>query len=152
LNQETGTLTIEGLDGVSAAFDSLDKKLQGQILSKAARAGGEVVKDAAVAEAPKLSGQTAGAVKLRGGRITTPGRATVTIGVGARDYVGDQFYAAFVLFGHHQGKRGLGSKRKWIKGNNWILRAFNRTKGDAADVVAKTIVEGVEQATSQEQK
>ena len=134
---------IIGLAETKKALAELPAKMEKSVLRRGLRQGANVVLAAARTEAPKLTGATAKNAKVRAGK-GGPGKIAFNIGVNAKDFKGDQFYASFILYGWKHGSRKLGDKRKSIAANNWLARAYDETKDAAIDVTSKSWAEQIE--------
>lgn len=87
---------------LAAELLSLPGKLQKKALRSAARKAGKIYATAAKARAPVDTGQVRDSIKVRALKRSRGANASVgvTVGTGAKDYVGDQYYAAFIEYGH----------------------------------------------------
>lgn len=145
-------LHFTGMKEAAEAFKELDKTVTKKIIRKGLRIGAKArLVPAAVAEAPEASGLTKSKVKLRSGG-SRKGSVSVTVGVDAKDYTGQAFYAAFVLFGHRVGKRELGDARKLVPANNFLKRAFDAGSQTAVDATIDAWGEMTEQAIANKGK
>jgi HK97 gp10 family phage protein len=112
-------IKLEGGAALDRKLRSLPVAVAKTIMRKALRTGGKPILKAARAKVPVLTGATRRAIKLRTLRSRSRGSIAVAISVGAKDfYKGDQFYAAFLEFGHRIGKRSTS------------LRAYKRRTGE----------------------
>ena len=89
------------------ALQELERKLARKIGVQALRAGAKIILAKARANAPVKSGALKAAIKIRAGR-SRKGERRVRVIVGDKWFTGDEFYAAFVEFGHKSGKRSGG--------------------------------------------
>lgn len=109
-------LELSGLKQVELTLQRLETRVQRQVASKALRAGLKIIEAGAERNAPighylypsQAARRTPGTLKkgisVRAGRRTKDA-VTMVVGVGKRWFTGDEWYAAFVEFGHKVGKR-----------------------------------------------
>lgn len=114
------------------------------IVRRGLRAGAKPLLAAAKSEAPVRSGLLQQSLKIRSS--SRKGRLSVSVGTRAKDFTGPTYYAGFVIWGHYAGSRELGSKRKHVPGNDFITRAYESAKDEAADVATQTILDGIDKA------
>lgn len=136
-------MSVTGFKETAAALKELDRKATKSLGRKALRAGAKVLLAAARTEAPELTGRTRKNIKIRGGR-SRAGSLSLSVGVSAKDFSGEAFYASFVLFGHRVGSRKLGDNRRMIPANNFLERAYEASGQNAADTVMEQWVELIE--------
>jgi HK97 gp10 family phage protein len=133
---------------------SLPWQLQKKILRPALRAGVHIVAQAVKFFAPRRSGLTVSAVKVRAVRRNRRGTIGVNVILGAGDYRGDTFYASFLEYGHFLGKRTnstvkklwhllTGRSRRWIEPRPFIRPAFDMSEPHATEEIESRIWEGV---------
>jgi HK97 gp10 family phage protein len=134
---------VEGVTEAVKGLDELERKMQNKIIRKGLRAGGKVWRDAARGEAPTRSGKTRRAIKVRAGKRTKDS-ISVSVGISDKDYSGEAFYAAFVLYGHRVGRRSLGDARKLVPANNFLERAYNQSGQAAGDKAIEVMKEELE--------
>ena len=142
-----GVAKIDGLTETITKLKELERKVQKTVVRQSTRAGAKVELAAAKAAAPVRSGITQRNVKIRAGG-TKGGVYKLSVGVGAADFKGEAFYAAFVLYGHKAGSRKLGASRKTVAANNWLDRSHEQSKDSAAQTIVDGLVEGVEREAS----
>lgn len=140
-------MSVTGLKETQAALKELDRKATKSLGRKALRAGAKVLLAAARTDAPELTGRTRKNIKIRGGR-SRAGALALSVGVSAKDFSGEAFYASFLLFGHRVGSRKLGDNRRMIPANNFLERAYEASGQDAADTVMEQWVELIELESS----
>jgi HK97 gp10 family phage protein len=135
-------LYVQGVAEINKALRQLAPKIQKKVLRQSIRKALKPVKAAVEAEAPiGETGQIKANVKIKSGkRQKDTLRLNVVIGAG--DFKGDQFYASFVEYGHHIGSRTLGDARAFYEGNDFMKRAFDRTKDQATSEVRRLILIG----------
>lgn len=124
--------TIEGFDKVFKRLKELEPKVAKKVLRQALRAGAKIIQTRAKANAPVLTGQTKKAIKIRAGKRSR-GSVGVNVSIGARDYVGDQFYAAFHEYGTSK-----------MQARPFMRPAYDSEKEKAAEVIQRKILEGIE--------
>src|SRR4051812_6719809 len=118
-----GLVRVEGMKELAAKLDDLESKVVRKVTSQALRAGAKVTLAAAMSTMPVKSGALRGSLKVRAGRYKK-GFVSISVGIGKQWFTGDQFYGAFVEFGHRLGRRKLGDKRHKIPGEHPILYAY----------------------------
>ena len=106
------------------------------------------IKTAAEAAAPVKSGLLRSNIKIRTMSKPSKGIVRSTVGVGAKDWTGKAFYASFVLWGHKQGSRKLGSKRKDIPGKDFLKASAGEAGEAAAAAMIAEIQKGIEESSS----
>jgi HK97 gp10 family phage protein len=134
---------IEGVDEVLGKLKALGDA-EPKIVAKANRAGAKIIKSAAEANAPDRSGLTRANIRIRTSNKKAKGSYRAFVGVGAKDWTGPTFYAAFVLWGHRVGPRKLGNARKLVPANDWLKRSGEQAGQRAADAVVGELKSGVE--------
>jgi HK97 gp10 family phage protein len=139
------------IDQINRRLREVPKKLGDKAVKKGLREGEKVIQKEAKKNAPRKTGQTKKAIKVKALRKRKDSYA-VDLQIGKGDYKGDQFYASFQEFGWHAGKRKLGDNRKWIEGKHFMERAYQSKSDQAAEVAVNTIVDGLEQAVREVSK
>lgn len=134
---------ITGLKQVDRALKQLPDRVAKKVIRQAMRASMRPVKAAVVANAPVESGATKRAVKLRAAKSRKKGKIAIEVRIGAGDYQGDQYYAAFQEYGWRPGKRG-GPRGAPVPGKHFMLHAFESTSASAKDAAISAILTGVE--------
>jgi HK97 gp10 family phage protein len=137
-------IEIKGLEEVIGGLKKLEEAVQGKILAKACRDGAKVILAVEQAEAPVKSGFMKSEIKIRSSSRKSQGIFRASVGVSAKDYVGDAFYASFVIYGHMLGSRKLGDKRKVIPGNDFLKRSAAMAGDKAAQTMIDSIAKGIE--------
>ena len=138
---------VLGIEQAIESLNELDRKLQRKIIRKGVRAGGKVMQAAAKSEAPNRSGKLSSKIKVRAAK-SKKGSIGVTIGVGAKDFTGEAFYAGFLTYGWRSGPRKLGDARKFNKPNNFLDRACKSSESQASETALETIAAEIEAETS----
>jgi HK97 gp10 family phage protein len=136
---------VKGLRELDKRLGELESKLATKILDKALRKAAKPILDAAKAGAPVESGTLIKSIKIRKGKAKR-GLRSVIVGVGDKWFLGDEFYAAFVEFGHLQGSRKLGNTRKKIPGEHFIEYAYDEQKAAATQLLIQTLGELIDKA------
>ena len=110
----------------------LESKIEKKLVRQALRAGAKVVAEEAKQLAPVDTGELKSKIKVWALKRSRK-RIGVLVGTSAKEYTGDQFYAAFVEYG---------TKDQPAKP---FLGPAAEAKGpEAAAVVEKTLAEGIE--------
>jgi len=149
------TFIIEGIDDLETLLDELPKEIdQRKVLRTALREGAKIIQIAAKGKCPVYSGPPRADVKpgeLRDSinlrTRTRGGEVTVLIQTGAGDFIGDQFYGAFIEFGHHVGKRRGGGKyrrmindlRQFVPAHPFLRPAFDENKDAVGRIIGEAI-------------
>ena len=136
-------IQIDGIKEAVGNIDALEKKMRNSIIRKGLRAGGKVWRDAARGEAPSQTGKLKRSIKVRAG-TRKKDSISITVGMGAKDYVGNSFYGAFIEYGFHIGKRSLGDARKFQPANPFMKRAFDQSNQAASDTAIETMKSEIE--------
>lgn len=144
------TVTIEGLKEIDQKLTAMDAKLATRIVKRSLKAGAKVTDAAAEAMTPRLSGKLEASLKVINDRQSRRRNyASVRVGFGKKWWTGDDFYAAFVEFGHHVGSRKLGGNRTWIPGEHMLEFAFDETARAAMSVIIRTALTLLEKVASE---
>lgn len=96
---QSDRVVVHGGKELEQLFRSLPLELQKKALRKAARAAGKIVAASAKSLAPVKTGALRNAIKVRAMRRSRKPRVGIIVGPSARDFVGDQFYAAMIEYG-----------------------------------------------------
>lgn len=123
------TVELHGDVELIRKLNSLPGRVQRGAFRTAARKSGKILASEQKRRAPVESGQTKRAIKVRAIKRTRTG-VGVTVGTSQKDYTGDQFYAAFVEYGHKQGHRRLGANRVFIPARPFLRPAFDAKIGE----------------------
>ena len=125
------SFSLNGLPEVKKALLEMDKKMSKTLLKKAMREGMKPMRAAVKAAVPVVSGDMRKAVKIR----TLPKSRTsfgVIVGIGDRDFVGKQYYAAMVEFG---------TSKQAPQGN--LRKAFDATKDQSIQIAISVLKAGL---------
>lgn len=123
------TLSIDGMDELTAALSRLEAFAEKDVIKKACRAGAKVVADAAKELAPEKTGRLKNAIRVRMGRVKR-GSVSALAAVGKRWFAGDEFYGAFQEFGWKSGRRSRSAEaiaRRITRGLRQQARGFRKT-------------------------
>jgi HK97 gp10 family phage protein len=127
---------ITGVKEIDRKLKQLEPRIAKKVVRKSMREALRLVRAAVQSEqksGPFATGATAKAVKIQAGRNRRRGTITVEVRIGVGDYVGDQFYAAFVEFG-----------TKRMEARHKMEAAFDRTKNQARDTAVKLMLAGAD--------
>ncbi len=165
---------LKGASELRAALVQVEEKGAKAIMRTALRAGAKIVADKMREYAPVLSGATREAIKVRAGKRSR-NKVQMMAQVGAGAFKGKTFYAGFVNFGFHLGKRNaisraisraqrkrganvlvvksltgretiMGDSRQEVKGTHWMERAWNDSKDQMQTVVFEVAKQEIEAA------
>lgn len=101
---EVFSLRETGLGEIMLGLKNFDNKVQRQMASASLRVGAKIIQKGTKQNIHNVTGATSRAVKVRAGKSTKNYKA-IQVVVGSGWFTGDEWYAAFVEFGHKQGKR-----------------------------------------------
>jgi HK97 gp10 family phage protein len=142
------TFKITGIKELDTALKQLEPKLQKKVLRQAMRESLKPVRSAVKAEAPVgETGDLAKSVKIKSGKRKKD-TIRLNVQIGAGDFKGATYYAAFVEYGHHIGSRKLGDARTLQPANDYMKRAFDQTKEQARETARRLILAGIEREAS----
>jgi hypothetical protein len=142
------SVSVDGFKELDAALKSLDPELDpsaDRIIGRGLKSAAGLTVVATRSNIHSVSGASAANLKVRPGKRKR-GYKSYLAGFGAAWYVGDQFYDAFLEFGHKQGHRRLGSARRDVAGEHPLQFGFEETAPQALDVMCKTMLEIIEKA------
>lgn len=149
------TITIQGFEELEKALRALPEAVEKKILADSLRAGAKPIHAAAVEKCPVYHGpsrpdvtpgQLKKSIKIKTSR--RKGRVRVMVQTGEGDFKGDEFYGAFVEFGHKIGARPSGrgkhsDSRSAVEPHPFLRPAFDEKKDAAATIIADKIREGI---------
>jgi len=127
--------------GVTVKFDvrklnrklkTLESKIEKKITRQALRAGAKIIAKEAKLRAPVDTGELKSKIKVWALKRSRK-RIGVLVGTSAKEYTGDQFYAAFVEYG-----------TKDMPAKPFLGPAAEAKGPEAAAVVGKTLADGIE--------
>ena len=134
---------ITGVKSIERAYRELPKRVASKVVRQALRQALRPMLAAVKQEAPVETGQTKRAAKIRAVKVKKRGTIALEVRIGEGDYKGDQFYAAFVQYGHDIA-RPRGTVVGHVPPNPFMTRAFDRTKDQATREAIRLIAEGVD--------
>jgi HK97 gp10 family phage protein len=128
----SGPLSFEliGAKELDRKLMGLDAKVARKVAGKALRAGAKIALAEARSEVPVRTGALKKSIRITAGK-NSKGFRSVRVGMSDKWYTGDEFYAAFVEFGHQLGKRTTGGARK-LRKQAAYLRDVRKRTGDKA--------------------
>ena len=137
---------LAGVDKLCNALRSVEKNVANKQMRKALRVGAKVIQAQEIADAPKRTGATAAAIKVRAGKRKR-GFIAMTVALSKQFFTG-AFYAAFVNYGHRARPRTLesvvsGESGNRVEGTRWANKAFQKSAEPAMDAITKSITEGL---------
>lgn len=155
--------TITGGADVVAKLNRLGRNIERKIGVKALRAGLTIIRAGAIRNAPvgiylypsqqarRQPGTLKRGIKIRAGRRRAD-EINLRVGVGKKWFSGDEWYAAFVEFGHRAGKRRGGKrvtgtsldKRPFVEGEHFIEYAYDELKAPAIAAIHTTFLSELE--------
>jgi HK97 gp10 family phage protein len=150
------SLELTGATQIMAKMERLDTAVQRTIATKSLREGLKPILTAARRNAPvgiyeyasqavrRSPGTIKRGIKIRAGKRSKTSVAML-VGVGKKWFTGDEWYAAFVEFGHKTGKRsrGLGPRRQ-VAGEHFIEYSYDEQKDRAKSIIQSTFLGEVE--------
>lgn len=126
-------IRISGAEQITKALLEMEKKVARKTVRVAGKKGAEIIKAAAIEEAPVDSGDLIASIKIKT-RIRK-GVFTANVQVGEGAFKGDTFYAGFIQYG---------APGRNLEPNPFMDRAFDRKKEEAARVMEKELLKGIE--------
>lgn len=138
------TIDLSGDAALLAELSALPGKLQRKAFRTASRRAGKIYAEAAKARAPVDTGQLRRSIKVRALKRSRTA-VGVTVGTSKKDYTGDQFYAAFIEYGHKLGKRKRGGNagdsdnRKQVPAKPFMRPAFDASAAQLQQVFISEI-------------
>lgn len=154
------TFKLTGNKRLDKLFQTLPKRVQKKVLRKPLRDAAKVIHADARQRIPRVTGRFRVSLKVRAGRRSRKLANTVRIVVITSEgwFKGKVYYGAFVEFGHRQGKRIKGTRRKVnpvidtrkeIPGRHDIKHAFDAKAEQAKGIAMAGIAAGIiREATS----
>lgn len=139
-------VVITGVKAIDRRMKMLPDRLKKKVIRQAIRKALKPVQVAVKAQAPVASGQTKRAVRIRAVKSKKRDRIALEVKIGAGDYKGDQYYAAFVQYGHNIA-RPRGNVIGHVQENPFMSRAFLATAGTARQDAMVEIAKGVNNET-----
>lgn len=149
-------LQIEGLDELNRCLRELPLKLEKKVLRAAVKEAMTPVLHAVRSSAPVKSGLLVSTLRLVS--RSSKRRGTVTAAVQTRDgnYKGEGFYAAFVEFGHHIGRRlktaalrAFGDHRAEVPAHPFMRPALDENKDRVMSSLAGLIDAGLQKVAKE---
>jgi len=138
----TGELT--GASELLSALKTLEGKVANKVMVRALRAGANVVLTQAKQDAPRRTGTTADALKIRPARKRRKHFLSTTVTLGASMFKGT-YYAPFTNYGRRAGLRSLASivakkdqPQKFIPGTRWMNKSFEKSAPAALEAIRQT--------------
>lgn len=159
---------MTGMKELQEALRQLDKKMANNVVRKSLRAGAKVTLEAIRGSAPRKTGRMAKAFAVTRGSVRKD-RVIVNVQVAKKWFVGDLFYAGFVEFGWHVGKRSkdlikhqarlrrgkkslLTDSRRLVQGKHFVEAAASATAGAAISAIVETARTELEKAVAESSK
>jgi HK97 gp10 family phage protein len=139
----TVSVKIEGLEGIKQAMKDISNEVNKRIARSATLAGSQIVKEAAIKNAPVLTGNLKKNIILKRNTNTNlTSEFLVTVRQGKRTKkqitqgLGDAFYAKFVEYGTVK-----------MAAQPFIRPAFDNNKEAAANAIIERLKTGIARAT-----
>lgn len=165
-----GTLSVEGLPELRRKLMELEPKVRAKVIKKAAIEALQPTLHAARAQAPRETGLLVSTLEVKGKASTK--RLGATLQTRGGNFKGHTFYAGFIEFGHHIGKRitntmlGLRKRmrrgkeinaiiktvnaaRPFVPANPFLRRAFDETKETDLRIFATELGEGIKRVAKE---
>jgi len=136
------TLNLIGEKALQRKLAALGRTGANKVLRKALRAGAKVIRTEAQANAPVLTGDLRANIRVRAMKRRKQG-VGVRVVVGDGWYQGDQFYGAFLEFGHRVGSRRLGDARATVEPKPFMRPAFDQKKDAAISEIETVLATGI---------
>lgn len=121
-------VTITGLKELETALLELDSKVNKRISVASMKEALKPTLAEVKREVPTDTSQLEKSLKLR--VMKSKDRRTKRVGIttGVKQFQGDEFYGAFVEFGHRVGHRDLGNARTEVPGEHFLEHSWDETK------------------------
>lgn len=135
---------IEGLNELRVKLLRIPEAIRNEALKSIMVNAAQPIVAAAQANAPVLTGELRASIGTLKPKIKD-GTISIQIVPGSGFFVGDQYYAGFIEFGHFLGKRGLAG-RKFIPPHPFMRPAADAHGMDAVNFIVdgiRHIVRGV---------
>jgi HK97 gp10 family phage protein len=139
-------LTDSGLEEIIGGLANFEIKLQRKMASAALRVGAKIIQKGVKGNIHSITGAMARAVRVRAGK-SGKGYKSIQIVIGSGWFTGDEWYAAFVEFGHKQGKRRGAGPRKQIPGEHPMQYAYQELRDVAVAATIEALADQVLSAT-----
>jgi len=165
-----GRVKIAGLKEIQDKLKTLEPKIAKKVVHQALKKAAEPILHAARSKAPVDTGLLVSSLKTKASTSNRKGTMTVRVQTSKGDYKGEDFYASFIEFGHHRGKRktrkslGLPEKtpkelnpavkafvnainknaRPWVPPQPFMRPAYDENKEQALQILTREIIAGVE--------
>lgn len=146
--------TLTGDKKLIRQLTGLQANVGRKYMRRALRAGAKPIKKLAVATSPVDTGKMKKAIRVRAGRSRKNGFVSVLVSIGKKWFVGDLFYAGFVVFGHALVRRRLGrySKKRMsaepsrgrVEPNTFLQDAMERGESAAKTAITESLREQIE--------
>lgn len=139
-------LSIEiDIADVTRRLNELEPKVRKKIIRQAMRPAMKMIRQDAIARAPRKTGQLRKSIKVRAFK-----RSRTKIGVSVTTakgwFKGEAFYGGFQEWGWKQGKRALGAGRRHIPGHGFMEGAYLSKGPEAKQFALLAIVAAIEEA------
>lgn len=147
-------VSLEGGAELDAALAQIQLKVARQILRKAVKVAYTPVFAAVKANLHNVTGQLAASLRIKTRFKASRGTATAEV-VTSNDQFnnqGNEFYAAFVEFGHLLGSRKLGNARKAVPGEHFMQYAHEENKEQTIEIFEAQLRAGIEAAAKDVKK
>ncbi len=159
-----GSISVQGLPELRRKLMELEPKIRAKVIKKAAIEALQPTLHAARAQAPMETGLLVSTLEVKGKASTKKIGATLQTRGG--NFKGHTFYASFIEFGHHVGKRitntmlglrkrmrrgkeiskiisDVNAARPFIPANPFMRKAFDETKEEVLRIFAGVVKEGI---------
>ncbi len=165
------TAVATGLKELESSLKTLETKVQRQVVRKGLRAGAKQMLPAVKAAAPVgATRKLASSFQVVGGGRVKKGIIRVFLQVGKKWFVGNVFYAGFINFGWHVGKRtkqlkthydrlrkgkkslGVTDNRPFVPGKHFVEQASEATAASSIAKIVETIKAELSKAIEESRK
>lgn len=156
------TVRVEGAEELADKLETMPNRIQRKVMRRALRQAAKPIMDKAKTLCPILEherknrqvGALRDSIKVRAGK-RRKSNISVVIGSSADWYTGDQYYGAFIEFGHYQGKpqhrgkkyRGEAQGRTWIEAKPYMRPAYESGKSAALNNIIGNVKVFIEEET-----
>jgi HK97 gp10 family phage protein len=130
------SFVITGIKEIDRALAELEKNTAKKVIRQAMRKACKPLKAQVEADAPRVTGTLASNVKIKAIKKSRT-KMGIRVQIGAKDYTGKTFYAAFVEYGTSK-----------MPAKGFMRKAFDDRKEEAKGIAIEEIRKGIEKETA----
>ena len=132
-----GSVTISGLRELEGKMRQLPEAVRAEALKAAMEKAAAPIVAAAKANAPVLTGEVRASIGTTKPKLTAE-RVTIQVQPGSGFFIGDQYYAGFLEFGHFLGRRGKPG-RPFVEPKPFLRPAVDSQGQTAVNIIVDEI-------------